>query len=374
MVVVHHASSVAGEGVSPFVAVPAGVFDGGVAVFFVLSGFLIYRPFADARAAGQALPGTRAYGVRRVARLIPAYWLALSALWVVGAVDLGHNWWRFYLLLQPYSRETALGGLVPAWSLSTELAFYAFVPLWAWILRTVKPRATTLADLAACLVLYLAGFAFRSAVSAVDPAWRGLSFQWLPANIDLFAIGMAAAVLTARAPFSNPWHTTMQRITANAEVLWAAAAALLLWYLVRVGPPDLTQLTDPNGAYRGVYWQQRQFVFGLFSMLLLAPLVLAIRPDGVVRRSLRLRPVVWMGTVSYGLYLWHLPIMERAARFNGSGVSESATAILSTGGTRAFLYYLLIGLTVGCVFAVVSWTSVERPVLRGATRRWATRR
>ena len=271
MVVVHHASSVAGTGVSPLVSVPAGVFDGGVAVFFVLSGFLIYRPFAASRAAGHPVPSVRAYALRRVGRLIPAYWLALSMLWAAGEFDLGAAWWRYYLLLQPYTRETALGGLVPAWSLSTELAFYAFVPFWARLLRRIAPHATTRADLGGCLALYLAGFTFRAVVSDINPTWRGLSFQWLPANIDLFAIGMAAAVVASRHPAGVPWRGAIERVSAKAEIRWASATGLLTWYFLRVGAPELSQLADPNGAYRGFYWQQRQLVLGAFSLLLLAP-------------------------------------------------------------------------------------------------------
>jgi peptidoglycan/LPS O-acetylase OafA/YrhL len=203
-------------------------------------------------------------------------------------------------------------------------------------------------------------------VSEFNPTWRGLSFQWLPANIDLFAIGMAVAVLTMRVADSRPTHGTIGRLVSNAEVMWAMAAALIIWYILRVGPPDQAQLGDPYGAYRGAYWQQRQWVLGVLSLLLLAPLVLGSQGRGPVRRFLGLQRIVWLGTISYGLYLWHLPIMEWAARRSQWGTSSFLDAILPTVGTRGFLYFLLVGLTIGCAFAAASWRWVERPAQRVA--------
>lgn len=370
MVVVHHASSVAGDGVSPLVAVPAGVLDGGVAVFFVLSGFLIWRPFAQARTERRSSPRVRPYLVRRLARLLPAYWVALSILAIAGAVDLGDEPWRYYLLLQPYSRETALGGLVPAWSLSTELAFYVFVPLWDRLLRLVRTQRTVGLGIASCIVLYVAAFAFRALVSEADPTWRGLSFQWLPANLDLFAIGMALAVIATRGTATPTQLRPIERLASRAGLLWAVAGALLVWFLLRVGSPDLIQLADPNGAYRGFYWQQRQWALGVFSLLLLLPLV--VRPDrfGLVRRSLASRPMVWLGTISYGLYLWHLPVMERAAHLVSGGTGPWPPGHLAV-GTSGFLLYLVVGLGVGCLIAAISWTRLERPVQRAVARRWS---
>ena len=157
MVVVHHAASVAGpDATSRWVRVPAEVMDGGVAVFFVLSGFLIYRPFALRHRSGAAAPGTVLFWWRRIVRLVPAYWLALSSFWLLGAFDLGDDWWRSYLFLQTYSRTTTLGGLVQAWSLGTEVAFYLFIPVWAGTICRLLPRRALAGwgDLAGCGLLH----------------------------------------------------------------------------------------------------------------------------------------------------------------------------------------------------------------------------
>src|SRR5699024_6022857 len=125
MVVVHHAGSiVSGLGPQPrtgFIERYAAVFDSGVAVFFVLSGFLLWWPFVD-RSLRSASPGSiRSFWWRRILRIVPAYWVALSVLAVLGVVSVGDQPWRYYLFLQVYSKETILGGIVVAWSLCTEM-------------------------------------------------------------------------------------------------------------------------------------------------------------------------------------------------------------------------------------------------------------
>ena len=101
--------------------------DVGVTVFFLISGFLLYRPFLLARVDGEAAPATGAYAWRRFLRIVPAYWLALSvtvlALGTPG-VFTADGLPTYYGLAQTYRTATIGGGLTQAWTLSIELAFY----------------------------------------------------------------------------------------------------------------------------------------------------------------------------------------------------------------------------------------------------------
>jgi peptidoglycan/LPS O-acetylase OafA/YrhL len=350
-VVVHHAASVSGSTAGSAAASRvASVLDGGVAVFFVLSGFLIYRPFADGHLDGTGGPLTGPYVWRRLVRIVPAYWAALTILWIVGVVSLGNDWWRYYAFAQSYSRSTALGGIVPAWTLNVEVAFYLFVPLWAaavrWTARRSGLKAKT-AELAGCAALALAAAVMRALVSAADPVWRGLSFQWLPTNVDLFAAGMAISIVavggSARAHKGKaPWDA----------VGWTAAAVVFAGYAVMVGGPTFEMLADPNGAYIGLFWQRRQLVLAVVAVLIVAPLVLAPRPARRVDRGL----VAWVGVVSYGLYLWHLPVMEAVA---AEWRRHSADPV-------PFAVVLVVGALVGLGAAAASWHLIERPVLERA--------
>jgi peptidoglycan/LPS O-acetylase OafA/YrhL len=366
MVVVHHASSLAGPGRSPgFVHRTASVLDSGVAVFFVISGFLIYRPYVVAHLDGRPPLRARAFFWRRLLRLVPAYWLALSFFWYLGSFHLGSDWWRYYLFLQIYSRTTTLGGLVQAWSLCTEVTFYLMVPIVAGALaRLVKrgsaARPVITVHLALCAALYAAGFVARALISHRDPSWRGLSFQWLPTNVDLFAVGMAIAVLSAWAATDERLAARMERIARVDVVWWAAGALLFAWYADRVGPADFVV------GYRGWFWQQRQLVLGLVTAMLLVPVVFGRQDRGPVRAALRSRPIAWVGMVSYGLYLWHFDWMKRSISntngFTGQvvwrGWSHAAP------GDANLLLLLAVGLVVGSVFAAASWYLLEQPAER----------
>src|SRR4051812_18261375 len=79
----------------------------GVPVFFLLSGFLLYRPFVAARATGSQV-NVRRYASRRVLRIVPAYWVALTGLAVTSGLPgvFTSEWWRYYGFAQVYSPQT----------------------------------------------------------------------------------------------------------------------------------------------------------------------------------------------------------------------------------------------------------------------------
>ena len=367
MVVVHHASALAGDARSPaFFHRTTSVMDSGVAVFFVISGFLIYRPFAVAHLAVGVGLRARAFFWRRLLRLIPAYWLALSFFWAIGNFDLSHDWWRFYLFGQIYSRTTALGGLVQAWSLCTEVTFYLMIPVWAGVMRrvTTRVRATGVGsvarvELAGCALLYGSGFVARQVISARNPSWRPLSFTWLPTNIDLFAVGMALAAVSAWAAADGRIGRRVDTWARHGGLWWAGGIALFAWYAARVGPPT-------EQGYLGFFWQQRQFTLGLMTALLLVPVAFGPQDRGLVRRTLRSRPVTWVGMISYGLYLWHFDLMKRVVDrvniFTGEVVWRGWAN--SPGGDTNVLVLLVVGLGLGALCAGASWYLLEKPVER----------
>ena len=118
--------------------------DCGVAIFFVLSGFLLYRPFVAARLEGRPGPRVGRYARRRALRILPAYWVALILLGLIVPQYtpgvFGHDWWVYFGLLQSWSANTILGGISATWSLSVELAFYVLLPFYALALRRASVR------------------------------------------------------------------------------------------------------------------------------------------------------------------------------------------------------------------------------------------
>ncbi|HYI60996.1 MAG TPA: acyltransferase [Acidimicrobiales bacterium] len=365
-VVVYHAVTLAGSAATGRLYTPVSVLDMGVSVFFVISGFLIYRPFVAAGAEGREPAGPLRFWWRRVLRIVPAYWLALSVLWGLGWVDLGPQPWRFYLFLQIYDAYTTLSGIVPAWSLNTEMSFYLFVPLWAFLVRKVatvrrgagRGRPSVALEVGGTVALVVAGYLSRAVMSDVDRVWavggegqvvtmREVSFSWLPNTIDLFALGMLVAVLSVAAARDDRLRARLDRLAQPAGLWWAVAAGAWLVFAYGLGEPSL------NGGYRGGYWQARQACFGVVAVALLVPAVFGDQDRGLIRRVLRMRPVAWLGAVSYGLYLWHQDLLERIPGWLDRPPSEVPVALLLAG---AF--------ALGLLAAAVSWYGLEKPLAR----------
>ncbi len=124
----------------------------GVALFFLLSGFLLYRPFVLARTQGRTV-ATRSYLVRRFARIVPAYWLALAVLSVWPGLPGFYSgpWLASASFLQIYSSAWSHSGLGVAWSLCTEVSFYLALPLYAWMMDRLAERSGVLASAVAGL-------------------------------------------------------------------------------------------------------------------------------------------------------------------------------------------------------------------------------
>ncbi len=323
----------------------------GVSVFFVLSGFLLFRPFVLAHLGDEARPRIRSYLWRRMVRIYPAYWIALFLGTLILDLDLG-NWWgylRFYSLTQIYSGDTVLGGLVPAWTLATEVSFYLFLPVWVLVLcrRSGSVDQRVRRHFVGLAVLYAIGVAVRSALRAGD---HSIGYATLAANCDLFAIGMALAVASAAAQVRGREPQGLARTVGELPgVAWLAAGCcyagvVALRYPAGFDPPTVDQEV------------LRQVLFGFVAALLVAPGVFGPQDQGLVRRFLRWRPLAAAGVVSYGIYLWHLTVMTELAR-PGSFIAPASWLTLT-----------LWSAAIATAIAAVSWFTVERPLLRRVRR------
>ena len=213
----------------------------GVAVFFVISGFLLYRPFAAAHFLGEAATPMRKFWARRLRRIIPAYWAAFIVItYVLHADTIRPGWGSLAIYLgfaQIYSPNHVLTGITQAWSLCTEMSFYLLLPLWAGLVGRRRRSAgdQLRVELAGLAILVITSFGFRTWVLQWHTSVATTMPDWLPAYADLFALGMLLAVVSTYlgATDQRPgwlWHPALP---------WAswALAGLAFWAVCNIGLP-----------------------------------------------------------------------------------------------------------------------------------------
>jgi peptidoglycan/LPS O-acetylase OafA/YrhL len=351
-VVVFHAAfwsriTETGSAAAPFLS----RLDVGVTVFFVLSGFLLYRPFVRARLLGGPHPGAAAYAWRRALRIVPAYWVALTiiAFWLGKryVVEPG-NVLEYYGFAQVYS-DLTLGGITQAWTLCVEVTFYAFLPLWALLLRRLPGGQRT--ELVGLLALAAVAVAWNAAwtLAAADPdqANAGRGLVWLPAYLDHFALGMALAVASVMGERDGRLPGAVAWVARRAWPAWAGAAAAFLVVSVGIGLSPENRLDAPVTAWQSL---ARHWLYAAVAVGILLPAAFGAPGDGAIRRVLGHPALLWVGVVSYGLYLWHNAVMEEVGRGDGSWGD--------------FAVQVAVGLAGGLLAAVLSWRLLERPLLR----------
>ena len=327
--------------------------DVGVTIFFLISGFLLYRPFVSARLRGTPRPGWAQYARRRALRILPAYWVALTVLALT--VGLPQMWsdssWAYYALVQNLDSAWIFGGLTAAWSLAVEMSFYVFLPLFAWLLTRAWPRASVRREAAAVALLYLLGWAFRAGTRAIEGDVSTL-FVTLPGFLDWFALGMGLAVASVALEGRERRPAPVRLIERRPGLAWLAAL-FLFWALC-------TQIGLERTIYQaldGTQWFVQHLLYSLVALFLLLPAVFGHeRPGSVPRRVLRNPVLAWLGLVSYGLFLYHLPLLGE--------MSE-----LEVWGTTRMLGITASGLALAVACAAASYYLVERPLLRLKDRR-----
>jgi peptidoglycan/LPS O-acetylase OafA/YrhL len=321
----------------------------GMSLFFVLSGFVIYYNYAETFARkGLASAGWQFF-VARFARLYPLYAISIivapylsifrEAPWVLMSyLTLTQSWFNVQIAVFP-----------PAWSISTEWFFYlAFVPL-LWVVRRVPPTLRALlvycaaAAMAAWLLLGVWGHSLAAFVqdnlfvakniSAEPKAW--LTYYGAPTRLLEFIAGM----LAARAYIAGSGAPGARAVLVGAP-LWCIAVIVI--GPLTDGPPLVSLL--PN------------FIFA--PALAFFMVYVCLLPESWMSRALSSPSLLFMGEISYSVYVWSFFVLDAIAdRFKPGAFSAEAVA------TSLFKIAGAVCLTT--VFAYGSYRMIEMP-----SRRW----
>jgi peptidoglycan/LPS O-acetylase OafA/YrhL len=337
--------------------------DVGVAIFFLISGFLLYRPFVARRFHTEPPPKTGSFWWRRALRIYPAYWVALIALVIIGGVEV-HGftaWLRFIFLVHIYWPTTVFGPVAQSWTLATELAFYLFLPLYAYALRQVvrhdaDPRRKLRAELLGIAGLVAITWLYRWWLVSLHSDRFGVYNTWLPSWLDHFGLGMLLAV-------TSVWYADRRtRAPAGLERRWApavcwAVAGVAFWLVsTQMGVAvNYTLFTTRDEMVVHVMYAVVAFFF-------LLPGVFGPQDKGLIRRFLRNRAVQIVGLVSYGVYLWHELLIIKFREWAGA----------PAGGIGGNFGKLALAVFAGTlVLASLSYVLIERPLLR--RKNWVPR-
>ncbi|HYZ67507.1 MAG TPA: acyltransferase [Mycobacterium sp.] len=303
LVMFTHAAYTTGKYTHGYVGLVYSRMEIGVPIFFVLSGFLLFAPWVKAAASGDAPPSVRRYAWHRVRRIMPAYVVTVLVAYAVyhfrtAGPNPGHTWmglFRNLTLSQIYTDNYLYSylhqGLTQMWSLAVEVAFYVALPLLAYLLLVVLCRRRWRPGL---LLAALGGLAL------ITPAWLILVHTtdflpdgarlWLPTYLAWFIGGMVLAVL--------------QPMGARAYALVCVPLAMACYFIVSTpiaGAPTTSPAELREALFKAAF-------YAVIATLAVTPL--ALGDCGIYAKFLASRPMVFLGEISYEIFLIHLVTME----------------------------------------------------------------
>jgi peptidoglycan/LPS O-acetylase OafA/YrhL len=335
-------------------------------VFFTISGFLVYRPFARAALApaapkvGDKSTKFWVYLLRRVTRIFPLYWavLAVAVIWNgPGNLETPVDWFQaIFLLPVPDPMKLLSGPLgIAMWTLAIELPFYVVVPLFA---RGVKrgrarwaPQVSPFhAQVAACSATIAAIFA----LGVVFGGALAFPVMSLP-------VGMLLAVLETRQALARRRYRFLKVLADNWWLCLAGYVALVfISARLALDAYDVPGVTDPYDHIRSIYFPLQLTM----ALLLFLPVAFGSKRSLMVR-FMAAAPLQMLAPLTYGVYLWHVPLIHHTTEWFGPGfLGFPFPGTTGFGGPTLFL---ALGLS------IVTFVLVELPAakVRDAVDRWS---
>ncbi len=359
----------------------------GVTLFFVLSGFLLFLPYANALLFDQPWPSMRRFYLRRALRIIPGYYFSLLLIVLLAHPEYLQpaRWGQlalFPIFLMDSTKATFQQINGPYWTLAIEWQFYLLLPFialgicaltrlatrWARV-RTEKRLWVVVGGLLGVVGWGLCtrywGAYFMAHPSATFLVPRNvlnivlfLTYGFDGKFLEDFAIGMLAGLAYTRwCPMGQPLAEE-RKARWHSGWLWGGGVLMLLFMVMQYAP-----------ALKSLF-QPYSWLSELGLSVGFACCILAILFDGVIlRRFFEWAPMRWVGLISYSLYIWHLPLLNAFQRNIGPYLTSLPHLLAYS------LYWVWVAAIV-FPFSFAVYRLIEQPGMRLSHRlqkRWARR-
>jgi peptidoglycan/LPS O-acetylase OafA/YrhL len=322
----------------------------GVQIFFVLSGYLITDLLIAEYSRHQGI-GLKLFWIRRARRLLPALFLMLFVTvgWATlfdrsqltalrsdtpAGIFYVSNWWFIYHHVSYFASFGPPSPLGHLWSLSIEEQFYLVWPLLLLVgMRYIHSKRTMI------LVTLTVAAASAAEMGILFVPGGNPTRVYDGTDTRAFALLIGAALAMAL-----PRHQTFAPITPGARrLLDVVGGASLLGIVVMI---------VATSEYETFLYHGGMVLLALLAALLIG---VTIHPESHLRSVLGWEPLRWVGERSYGIYLWHYPVIVLTTPLGASpNVLRAGAQIAATFG-----------------LAILSWNYVEQPVRHGALgRQW----
>lgn len=298
----------------------------GVTLFFILSGFLLFRPYAKSLLYAHAWPSTRTFYLRRALRILPGYYISLALLIVLAHPEYmqpNHlqNLLLFVTLFMDSTKQTYQMINGPFWTLAVEWQFYLLLPWLAlglsWLVHLGSlSRRLWLLTLCLCgVILWGIGTNYLGCYALYDhpgttfglpqPLFNILTFFFYGMSgkyLEDFAVGMLISVLFTVSRSMSPERKLPRYLTLSRKAFLSVGVLLLIFMAAWSNYPALMFLNPYIGAHEAFTETGFALGFGLCIIALLSGPTL-------LKQVLEHHHVRWIGCISYSLYIWHLPIL-----------------------------------------------------------------
>jgi len=362
--------------------------DTGVTLFFILSGFLLFLPYAKALLSDEAVwPSAKQFYLRRALRILPVYYISLILMVIIFHPDYFQvvhlREWVFFLTMFMDSSATTYKQVNgPFWTLAVEWQFYLILPWLAlgisWLVRRSSSLRSRVILLIACLGavatwgvltrflgVYLTDFPGATVILPWSVMHYILPFIYGPTTTGLhgkfledFATGMLISslfILTQRLSREHSFHSIMRQCAPWFFVCGITWLTIMAMWKFNTGYPHTWSFFDPlNWTYNII----GEFGFALGYGLCVTAVLFG---QDWLKRPFEWAPLRWIGVVSYGVYMWHLLLLE--------SLTSHVVANLPDMPNQIFYGVYWLGLfTIVIPFSFLLFALIEKPGMQLSKR------